>query len=321
MTEIGIDISKATFDAAFHRSEKYEKAKFANNGKGRSEFHRWLKKNGITDPHLFMEATGRYGEALATWAHRQGWPVTVCNPRHVRRFAEATGEVNKSDPLDARCVTAFGRSCEQKQRRLWQPRTSAHNELRELHMELEGVKRMITADRNRSKSCLRSPLVKELIKRNIAWLQKLKQDIEKRCLVVIKEDPQLSPLYRELKKIKGFGDKTVIVLLARIDFDQFKKGRELVAYAGLAPRKWESGTMRKKEIISRVGHADLRAAMFLPAVVAMTHDPEIAEYKQHQKASGKPTKVIICAVMARLLRTAFARVRNLKRAAMEVQAA
>jgi hypothetical protein len=75
-----------------------------------------------------------------------------------------------------------------------------------------------------------------------------------------------------------------------------------------------------KERISRVGHADLRAALYFPAVVAMTHDPEMAEYKRHLEQRGKNTNVIICAIMARLLRKAFALIRDSRRAPLSMAA-
>jgi len=316
MKTIGIDISQDWFDAAFEASGRHRKSRFANTRKGFSEFHKWLKKNDIQKPHLFMEATGRYWEPLAMWCCSQGWPVTVLNPRHVRKFAESSGRYNKSDPLDSECLAEFGQTCRSEQARLWKPRSTAQAELREIHMEIEGVKRMITAERNRSKSCLRSIFVADVIRGNIEQLNAVRKELEKRALMIIKGSPELLPLYRALKMVKGFGDTSIIVLLAKIDFDQFKKGRQLVGFAGLAPRKWESGkSVHKKETISRIGHADLRAALYFPAITAMTHDPEMVEYKRHLQSLGKENKVIICAVMARMLRKAFAVVRDTKRAA------
>jgi transposase len=315
MTKVGIDISEGSFDAAIEISGKFRRGEFKDTRKGCSEFHKWLRKHDVTEPHLFMEATGRYWEPLATWAYKKGWRVTISNPRQVRKFAESTGQYNKTDPLDAECNLAFGQTCKPEKTRIWVPRSDTENELKELHMELEGVKKMITAERNRSRSGVRSTFVKEVIKENIARLKALQKSLERRALEVIKQDQKLFAAHKELKKVKGFGDKTIIVLLARVDFDQFRKGRQLVGFAGLAPRKWESGkSVRKRECISRVGHADLRGALFLPAIVAMTHDAEMAEYRKRLESSGKAGKTVICAVMARMLRKAFALVRNAKRA-------
>ncbi len=217
--------------------------------------------------------------------------------------------------MDSECILDFANSAKANDLRLWKPRSKSENELMEIYMELQGLQKMLTQESNRLQSGIKSSFVKESIQRNIRLLTEEKERQERQALLVIKEDPKLKNAYKALRTMKGIGDKTAIAILARVDFDSFKKGRQIVAFAGLAPRKWESGTsVRKKEMISRVGHADLRCAMYMPAVVSMTHDPEMKAFKQRLEAKGKPKKVIICAVMAKLLRLAFAKVRDSKEA-------
>ena len=314
MTNVGIDIGKDSFDACFDKDNKRKYAQFRNSRAGMADFHKWMKQNGVQAAHLFMEATGRYGEDLARWAFDLGWQVTIMNPFRVRRFAESEGIYNKTDRVDSGCILDFSTSIQGKKLRLWKPRPASETELKEIIVELAGTEKMIGQVRNRSKSCIASGILLIHMQETIAFLKKKKEWLIKRALEVIKKDDKLFQDFKTLKKIKGVGDKTAIVLLARIDFDAFSKGRQLVAYAGLAPKKFESGkSVRKKEVISRVGHADLRAAIYLPAVVAMTHNPDLAEYKRHLEQQGKPKKVIICAIMARLLRTAFAMIRESRR--------
>jgi transposase len=314
MTNVAVDIAKETFDAGFEVADKRKKGHFKNALSGWKDFQKWLKKHGVKEVHLFLEATGRYGELLARWAHGLGWKVTLLNPLRTRRFAESEGIYNKTDKIDTDCILDYSRSPRACRLRLWQPRSNAENELKEIHMELLGIEKMIGQERNRSKSCIATVLVKACIKKNIDHLKAQKQLLERRALQVIKSESKLQHDYKLLIQIKGIGEKSAIKILARVDFDKFTKGRQLVGFAGLAPRKWESGkSVRKKEMISRVGHADLRSALYFPAVVAMTHDAEMAEYKKHLENQGKPKKVIICAIMAKLLRKAFALIRDSKR--------
>jgi transposase len=314
MTNIGIDIGKDSFDACFDKDNKRKYAQFKNSRTGMAEFHKWLKQNGIQAAHLYMEATGRYGEALAYWAFDLGWQVMIINPCRVRKFAESEGIYNKTDRVDAGCILDFSNSTKTKKLRPWKPRSASQTELKEIMVELAGTEKMIGQVRNRSKSCIATGVLLIHMQETIAFLKKKKEWLVKRALEAVKKDPKLFQDFKTLKKIKGIGDKTALVLLARIDFDSFKKGRQIVAFAGLAPKKFQSGsTVRKRDMISRVGHADLRSAMYLPAVVAMTHDPDFAEYKQHLEQQGKPKKVIICAIMARLLRKAFAMIRESRR--------
>lgn len=314
MTHVAIDIGKDSFDVCVEVGEKRHRGTFKNTGPGRNELHRFLKRISATDVHIFMESTGRYGEMLATWAFEQGWKVTMINPRYVRRFAESEGLYNKTDKIDAGCILNFSLNSNAKKLRLWKPKSPSENELREIYMELLGLEKMISQERNRSKSCIITPVVVQSIQETIQHLKLQKRRLETRALLVIKSDRKLAHDYKILIAMKGIGDKSAIRILARVNFENFTKARQLVGFAGLAPKKWESGKSRKKEIISRVGHADLRSALYFPAITAMRCDPEMAKYRDHLLAQGKHKKVIICAVMAKLLRKAFAMIRDSKAA-------
>ena len=158
---------------------------------------------------------------------------------------------------------------------------------------------------------LHSETVKQTIRDNVSYLSKQIKKLYAEGMMLINSDDRLKSRYRFLISIKGFGQITVVLLLAKIDFDLFVKGRQLVKFAGLDSVRWQSGkSVRKRERISRVGHADLRSALYLPAIVAMTHDAGIRKFAEHHAEQKTPTKVVICAVMARLLRTAFSVVRD-----------
>lgn len=308
---VGIDIAQEDFQVIIRTSSGFCTGKFGNEEKYFSKLGTWLTNNGVEKPHLVMESTGRYGRNLAKWACEQGWKVTMLNPRQSREFASSQLKYNKTDKIDAKVLLRFGESAEFGELRLWTPPSKAKEELQEVHMLLQATKKMITQERNRLKSGLASSYAQERLELHISYLKNQEKLLEKKAKSIIMSDDKLKKTYKQLLTVIGFGPPTVITLIARIDFDQFGKGRQLIAYAGLVPRIWESGkSIKKRAAISRVGHSCLRSSLYWPAISAMRHDPQLRDYVRRLKNEGKPGKVIICAVMNKLLLTAFALVRD-----------
>lgn len=308
---VGIDIADEDFQVSVRTTSGFDTGKFGNEAKHFSKLAKWLEKRVVEHPHLIMEATGRYWRDLAKWAVAQGWKVTVVNPRQSREYASSRLQYNKTDKIDANVLLRFGESAELGELRLWTPPSQAREELEEIHMLLLATKKMITQERNRLKSGLTSKWVKEQIGETLESLNARKKLLQKKAKSIVLSDEKLSKTYKQLMTVIGLGEATVITLIAKIDFDQFEKGRQLVALAGLVPRVWESGkSIKKRAAISRVGHSCLRSALYFPAISAMNHDPGMAEYVEKLKRVGKPKKVIICAVMSKLLLTAFAVLRD-----------
>lgn len=307
-TEIGIDIAKDSFDCGIELPGGKRLFAHFPVSKEFGEFENWLLANDAKCPHLYMEATGRYWEPLAFWAHSKGYLVTVLNPRYPRKFAESEGQYNKTDKQDANCILSYAKT---KRGRLWSPPTPSFQELREISMALYGLEKQITASRNRLKSGISHKSVTGSLEQTIVLLKAQKADLERRATKVIKSDKTLKLQWQAIKQQKGIGEKTATKLISMIDFSKFQKGRQLVAFAGLAPKRFQSGkSVKKKDQISKIGHSKIRGAMYLPAIVASTHDPELKEMKVRMALEGKPRKVIFCAVMAKLLRTSFALVRD-----------
>jgi transposase len=320
VTLVAADVSKDWFDVAVIVRHGRIGQRFAMKKKGFNEFRNWLKKHGISMVHLWMEATGHLSNDLALLAYRYGWQVTVVNPRCVRHFAIAQLEMNKSDKLDAKVILRFAESADLSKFRQWQPKSRAQSELRDVQIAILGLKKSLTEQRNRLKAGIASQFVKQSLGQIIANLNAQIKALQQEAIALIKSDPVLWRTYAVLEQIKGFGPATITFLLAKIDFNAFRKGRQLVKFAGLDSLTHESGTsVHKKSRISRVGHADLRAALYWPAIVAIRDDKATAEFAMAIAERKKSKMIAICAVMARLLRVAFARVRD-DRLAMEAAA-
>ncbi len=310
LSRVSVDVAKDKFDACVRNGKSTAKAVFEMSGRGMDQFRRWLKKHGIERAYLWMEATGRYFEALAEWAVNLGWQVSIVNPRAIRAFATSRLKTSKTDPLDAEVILRFAETAADNEFPRWKPRTKALKELRDLQLEVAGLKKQIGQERNRLKCGLTSRFAIDIIRANLAFLQAQSKKLVKRSTQIIKADPELAPLYKSLSSVKGFGDVTIAFLIAKIDFSLFSRGRQLVKFAGLDTVHWNSGTSKKSKGISRVGHSDLRSALFLPAICAKRHDPDSRAFAQKLEARGRCKMEIICAVMCRLLRVAFAVVRE-----------
>lgn len=309
--KVGIDISAHKFDVEFQGLYGKHKAEFKMTEAGMKQFQKWLMKHGCSAPELWMESTGRYYEDLADWACSLGWSVYAVNPRCIRDFARARMQISKSDPLDASIIRRFAECSGPEDYRKWVPLSAGRRELRDLQLVVKGLKKEIVRNQNRLKCGLQSPFAVATIKATIKDLAKSIKSLHDQSLKVIREDAELSKHFSVLMRIKGFGEVSVCYLLAKVDFFKFQKGRQLVKFAGLDVAEWRSGkSVKGKDRISRVGHSDLRSAMYMPALTAIRHDPETARIAAGMQSRNICKKVIICSVMARMLRVAFAAIRD-----------
>jgi len=307
---VGIDMAKDSFDAAVRLSGRVHRGHFKNSVQGFHQFQGWLRKLDVKEANLWLEPTGRYHEALATWMHERNWTVRVANPKAVRDFAKSRMTHHKSDTADALSLLEFGEGNPRKVS-IWKPRSLARLQLRDIQVEIDGLQKMIGQDRNRLKCGLYAHFVAEMIKEQIAFLKGQIVILRKKAVDLIKDDPVLSGVYERLLSMKGIGVVTAVILVSKIEFADFSSGRQLVKYAGVDPSEWKSGTsVKRKTRISRQGHSTIRTALFYPALAAMRHDPETKEFARSMEERGKQKMVIVCAVMARILKTAFALVRD-----------
>ena len=310
-TKVAIDVSLDVLDVCVRLRGEPGYKQFCNNQAGFKLLQKWLIELQITEVLLCFEATGRYWEKLAYWAIKRNWSIWVINPLNLRRFALAKNGLNKNDKADSRAILRFAEASDGKEMRLWQPKNDVQRELRDIQLEIDGIQKIIGQERNRLKCGLFSKTLAYVIRGTIRDLKKAKKRLRAIAVALVRTDAMLLKNFNILKSQKGIGDATALLLITKIDFSLFSKGRQLVSFAGLAPAEFSSGkSVHRKERISRVGHCDLRQALYFPAVVAMTHDPEIREFAAKLVANGKCKMQAICAVMARLLRTSFALIRD-----------
>lgn len=305
---IGVDISKLKFDATIlFENNKIKQRKFDNTHSGFKDFIKWIKLNKGEEAHICMEATGVYGDALATFLYDSGITVSMVNPLQIKGFAQSMLSRNKTDQTDATLIAHF---CRAMQPKTWQPAPEHVRVLQALVRRLEALESMNRQELNRL------GVAPEHIKCSIeAVIKKISEEIKlikNKIKDHITKNPDLNDKSKLLQSIPGVGPATIMQVLAFIgDPSLFDNAKKLSAFVGLNPKQNQSGTsINGRTRLSKMGNANLRKAFYMPAVVALRYNPIIKAFSERLKASGKMMMVIIGAAMRKLLHIIYGVLKN-----------
>jgi len=299
---LGVDVSKAKLDIALRLPNgKFRSKVFSNTPEGFEVLSAWLKRHGAETVHACMEATGVYWEAVAEFLTETGHAVSVINPAQISAFGSAALSRVKTDRTDARLIAQF---CVERNPPLWEAPPPEISELRALVTRRDALERMRTQEMNRLH--VARDQVRAGIKEHLIFLEKAVKDIDAEIQRKIDEDPKLKKQRELLDSVPGLGVKTVPLLLSFFGGPQrFSNTRQAAAYAGLDPRQHQSGSsIRKKPRISKMGHSLLRKALYMPAMVTVNRTEWGKAFKARLADAGKAPKVIICAMMRKLVHVA-----------------
>lgn len=304
---LGIDISKAKFDAALAVGSKFRTKVFANTPTGFAQLSAWLCQHGVRHVHACMEATGSYWEALAIYLADAGHTVSVINPALVKAHGQSLGLRSKTDAIDAKLLADF---CREKQPPVWNPPSLTERRLRALVLRHQMLMDMQTQEKNRCES-LRED-IRDSLDTHLAWLAAELERIEQAIAKLLNDDDDLRGQRDLLDSIPGLGERTIAVLLAYgVHGERFQCARQFAAFAGLSPRLYESGSsVHRKPRLSKVGHAFLRRALYMPAMTALYKTAWGKRFRARLAARGKPPKLIIGAMMRKLAQVAFGVVKS-----------
>ena len=308
---IGIDISKLKFDICAIFDGKTRKKVFKNNSIGFKELIAWATNLGLETPHFCMEATGCYCEGLAEFLHDNNQKVSVVNPLQIRRFRESKLVRQKTDSSDAEIISQF---CLQNNPPLWDPKPLEIKELQEVNNEINNLKEEKTRFTNRLEKTYVNKVVKSLIKREIRFVEKNLELLEKEAQRIINSSEKLKENYIKLIVIKGVGERTAITILADMpDVKNFKNAKQYAAFAGVTPSHYESGSsVRGKSRISRIGSSKVRKSLYMAALVVKNRNQHFAQFYSRLASKNKPPKVIIVAVMRKLLHIIFGMLKKIR---------
>jgi transposase len=297
---LGIDVAKATLRAALLAPDgSWREADFTNNTHGFGRMLAWLSGD-LPSTVACLESTGRYGLALTAHLHARGVPVAVVNPRLVRDYGRSLNCRTKTDPVDARIIAGYSR---ERRPQPWIPPAKTTEHLRALHARRDNLMRMSVAERLRREGAHQGVLAS--IDAHIVWLAEQILGIDRESAALIASDITLTASLRLLRSIPGIGALTASRLLCLVDTARFGSARALAAHAGVTPSERTSGTsVHGRPRMSKVGDATLRRTLYMPSISARNGAGFLA-WTTRLRAAGKPEKVILGAVMHRLLIIAY----------------
>ncbi|HLZ22943.1 MAG TPA: IS110 family transposase [Ktedonobacterales bacterium] len=293
---VGIDVSKAHLDVMVLPGE--QTWQFRNDATGHTSLVERLRE--VAPERVVLEASGGYEAMLVAALACAELPVVVVNPRQVRDFAKATGQLAKTDQLDARMLAYFGQVLKPELRALPDAMTQ---QLSALLTRRRQLVEMLTAERNRlmTAAVQNAPQpLRDQLGTHIDWLQHQVQVLDREL------DDQLrsSPIWREkenlLRGIKGVGPILSATLLAEVPELGLLDRRQIAKLVGVAPLNQDSGKHIGKRTIWG-GRAAVRAVLYMAALSAKRYNPRLRDLYQRLVAAGKPRKVALVACMRKLL--------------------
>jgi transposase len=305
---LGIDVAKAKLDIALRLpTGKYRSKVVPNTPDGFSTLSEWMRRHGADSVHACMEATGIYHESVAEFLADAGHSVSVVNPAQIKAFGAASMIRTKTDKKDARLIAGF---CAEKRPSAWEPPSETLRELRALVARRDALEAMKTQENNR-KHVARAAVL-EGIEKHLEYLENEIGHIDSEIKRKIDDDPDLKKQRNLLDSVPGLGPKTIPVILSFFGGAlRFGNARQAAAYAGLDPKQHESGSsIRLKTRLSKMGHVLLRKALYMPAMVAVNRTEWGRAFNARLASNGKAPKVIICAMMRKIVHVAFGVLRS-----------
>lgn len=288
---VGIDVSKKELEVFLRPLEKH--AVFWNDDAGIASALAFVVSSSPT--LIVLEATGGLETRVVVALAAKGCPVVVINPRQVRDFAKATGQLAKTDSIDARVLAHFAEAVRPELRKLKDTETQR---LDALSTRRRQIVEMLTAEKNR---LTMSPLyIREDIQENIDWLEKRLDRVNKDIDKFIKK----SALWREkdtiLQSMPGVGPVLSVTLLSGLPELGALNRKQIAALVGVAPFNRDSGIYRGRRSIWG-GRADVRSILYMSAMSAIRFNPVIEKFYKRLRDAGKLHKVAMTACMRKLL--------------------
>ena len=305
VNQIGVDVDSEELVCVMQvAEERMPLATFANTAAGHKKFIRWATKGG-RPARVCLEATGVYSlEFALALHHAKNVEVMVVNPRAIKDFSRACMQRAKTDAVDAGGILEY---LKRMPFTAWQPPAPEILELQAINRRIVQLTTERTREKNRRHAAefagASADAIAHDIEVNIHHLERRIERMHNSGLQLVRGVPALATKLAHLVSTKGIGEASAMRLLAELlVLPDDLAAPQWVAHAGLDPRPYESGTsVHRPRRITKVGNRHLRAALYMPALVAIQHEPNVKAFYNKLVSRGKKPMQAVVAVMRKLL--------------------
>ena len=298
---VGVDVSKAHLDV--HVLPTGDSFRVSHDDAGLVTLIERLRP--VAPVVLVLEATGGYEVTAAATLASAGLPVAVVNPRQIRDFARATGQLAKTDTLDARVIALFAEAVRPAPRPMPDEQARALGELIARRRQLVD---MLGAEQNRRR-LLHDRRLQRHVDAHIAWLEEALRRLDHDLTTLIRSTPVWRETEDLLRSVPGIGPVTACTLIADLPELGHLDRRRIAALAGLAPFARDSGAFRGRRMIAG-GRAHIRRVLYMATLTAIKQNPAIHVFYLRLVAAGRSGKLALTAAMRKLLTVLNAMLRD-----------
>lgn len=289
---IGIDVSKNYLDIYCLKSALSKR--FMNSSKGIHSLLDYCKT--LESPFLACEATSHYHSKMVEAVQKKDIAVAVVNPRYVRSFAKSMGHLEKTDSIDARMIAEFSRV----RAPLPMPKfNSDHQKLQALQLRQKQLTQMLALEKTHLEG-LPDPVLQVQVNQHIKHLSQKIEKMEAEMDALIQADETLAKRYRICLSFPGIGPKTARLLVSQLSELGQLSAKKMSKLVGVAPLNQDSGSMKGKRCIHG-GRIQVRNGLYMAALSARKHNPQLKSFYDRLIAKGKKPKVALVACMRKII--------------------
>jgi transposase len=291
-TWAGIDVSKNHWDVAIADGKQVHR--FDANASGGLQLAALLKQARVT--HVCLEATGNYERPLVEVLREHEISLSIVNPRQVRDFARAEGQLAKTDQLDARVIARFATLLEPA---LSEKKSENQEKLGSLRARRRQVVDTLVQEKNRLDTQPDAD-ARRSIKEAVEFYQEQLESLDEQIRQLVQSDAGFQRRVELMVAVPAIADVTATALLAEIPELGKLNRRQAARLSGLAPINRDSGIYRGRRMIGG-GRAGVRKALYMATLVATRHNPVIKKFYEQLLSRGKAKMTAITACMRKLL--------------------